>query len=205
MTDFMPDQIDRRFILAPHDPDARDRVKRLHALGFRTDAPDDELDQFAEKLAHVLGTPFGMVNFVLDTHQYFAGLYNASTANQGSTAKVVSVGRTMDLDDGFCVHVVDVNHALVLDSASEWPRFGTNTVIRTLGVQSYIGAPFYDGNGKILGTVCGISNERGSWGSEGVELIKAMASEVSDLVATRERDLEASTSQGQGTWFKSST
>jgi GAF domain-containing protein len=202
MTSSVPDQ---RFILAPHDPDAPDRVRRLHDLGFRTDGPDAELDRFAERMAHVLGAPYAMVNFVLDTHQYFAGLY-ASAADQESAAKADPADRTMDLDDGFCPHVVDIDHALVLDRVVEWPRFGTNNVIRMLGVRSYIGAPFYDGNGRILGTVCAVSTQPSSWGTPGVELIKSMAAQVTDLVARREREVrDRETRRGQWEWVNPST
>jgi GAF domain-containing protein len=132
-----------------------------------------------------------MVNFVLDTHQYFAGLYEAPSAGTGTleaaqAAAQGTVGRTMDLDHGFCPHVVDIKHALVLDDVCAWPRFAGNPVVDELGMRSYIGAPVFDRAGMVLGTVCAVSTRPSAWGSPGVELIKSMALEVMDLINRRE-------------------
>ena len=184
------DSIDSRFVGAPYDPAALARVQRLRALGIGT-TPDPEFNQIAAKIAHAAGTQYAMVNFVLDTHQYFAGLYEAPSAGTGTleaaqAAAQGSVGRTMDLDHGFCPHVVDIQHALVLDDVCAWPRFAGNPVVDELGIRSYIGAPVFDRAGMVLGTVCAVSTRTSSWGSPGVELIKSMAVEVMDLINRRE-------------------
>jgi GAF domain-containing protein len=184
------DSIDNRFVTAPDDPAAVQRVQRLRALGFGT-APDPEFDQLAAKIAHIAGTPYAMVNFVLDTHQFFAGLYETPTAGAGTldaaqAAAQGSVGRTMDLDHGFCPHVVDIKHALVLDDVCAWPRFAGNPVVDELGIRSYIGAPLFDRAGMVLGTVCAVSTRPSTWGTPGVELIKSMAGEAMELINRRE-------------------
>jgi GAF domain-containing protein len=182
--------IDNRFVAAPQDPAAAQRAARLRALGFGT-IPDPEFDGIAAKIAHTAGTPYAMVNFVLDTHQFFAGLYEAPAAGHGAleAAKAASQGsvpRAMDLDHGFCPHVVDIKHALVLDDVCAWPRFAGNPVVDELGVRSYIGAPLFDRSGTVLGTVCAISTQQSTWGTPGVEMIKSMAAEVMDLINSRE-------------------
>jgi GAF domain-containing protein len=181
--------IDNRFVAAPQDPAAAQRVQRLRALGFGI-APDPEFDGLAAKVAHTAGTPYAMVNFVLDTHQYFAGLYEAPAAGHGALeaakAAQASVPRTMDLDHGFCPHVVDIKHALVLDDVCAWPRFAGNPVVDELGIRSYIGAPLIDRSGTVLGTVCAISTQQSAWGTPGVEMIKSMAAEVMELINARE-------------------
>ena len=121
--------LDNRFVGAPDDPGAAHRVQRLRSLGLGL-APDPEFDEIAARIARTAGTPYAMVNFVLDTHQHFAGLYetlsNGAGALEASRAVQGSVGRTMDLDHGFCPHVVDIQHALVLDDVCAWPRFAGN-------------------------------------------------------------------------------
>jgi GAF domain-containing protein len=183
-------RLDNRFVAAPNDPAAAQRVQRLRALGFGI-APDPEFDGLAAKIAHTAGTPYAMVNFVLDTHQYFAGLYEAPAAGHGAleAAKAAaqgSVPRAMDLDHGFCPHVVDIKHALVLDDVCAWPRFAGNPVVDELGIRSYIGAPLIDRSGTVLGTVCAISTQQSTWGTPGVEMIKSMAAEVMELINNRE-------------------
>jgi GAF domain-containing protein len=183
--------IDNRFVAAPNDPAASERVQRLRALGFGT-VPDPEFDELAAKIARTAGTPYAMVNFVLDTHQFFAGLYEAPAAGAGAleaatqAAAQGSVNRAMDLDYGFCPHVVDIKHALVLDDVCAWPRFAGNPVVDELGVRSYIGAPLFDREGTVLGTVCAISTRQSTWGTPGVEMIKSMAAEVMELINARE-------------------
>ena len=184
------DSLDNRFVTAPSDPAAVHRVQRLRALGLGTN-PDPEFDELAAKIARLANTPYAMVNFVHDTHQFFAGLYEASTAGVGAleAAQVAarqSAGRTMELEHGFCPHVVDIKHALVLDDVCAWPRFAGNPVVDELGVRSYIGAPLFDSSGMVLGTVCAISSRQSAWGSPGVGMIKSMAAEAMDLIARRE-------------------
>jgi hypothetical protein len=187
--------LDNRFVAAPSDPAAVHRVQRLRALGLGT-TPDPEFDELAAKIARLAGTPYAMVNLVLDTHQFFAGLYETPGAGAGAleAAQVAargSVGRTMDLEHGFCPHVVDIKHALVLDDVCAWPRFAGNPVVDELGVRSYIGAPLFDSSGMVLGTVCAISSRQSAWGSPGVGMIKSMAAEAMDLIARRELSEDA--------------
>jgi GAF domain-containing protein len=181
--------LDSRFVGAPDDPGAAHRVQRLRSLGLGL-APDPEFDEIAARIARTAGTPYAMVNFVLDTHQHFAGLYEAPANGVGAleAGRAVhgSVGRTMDLDHGFCPHVVDIQHALVLDDVCAWPRFAGNPVVDELGVRSYIGAPVFDRTGTVLGTVCAVSNRTSAWGTPGVDMIKSMAAEVMDLIDRRD-------------------
>jgi GAF domain-containing protein len=182
------DQLDNRFISPPHDPGAIHRVQRLRALGIGV-AGDPEFDQLAAKVAHAAGTPFAMVNFVLDTHQSLAGLYEAPSVSSGPLHAVAqnSLPRTADLEFGFCPHVVDIKHALVLDDVCAWPRFAGNPIVDEFGIRSYIGAPVFDRSGMVLGTVCAISTRPSTWGAPGVEWIKSMAAEVTDSIARREQ------------------
>ena len=187
----LADALDNRFVAAPSDPAARHRVQRLRALGLGT-APDPEFDELAAKIARMAGTPYAMVNFVLDTHQFFAGLYEASSTGAAALEAAQAaargpVARTMDLEHGFCPHVVDIKHALVLDDVCAWPRFAGNPVVDEIGIRSYIGAPLVDSSGMVLGTVCAISSRQSTWGSPGVEMIKSMAAEAMELIARRER------------------
>jgi GAF domain-containing protein len=187
----LADALDNRFVAAPSDPAALQRVQRLRALGLGT-APDPEFDELAAKIARIAGTPYAMVNFVLDTHQFFAGLYEASSTGAGALEAAQAaargpVARTMDREHGFCPHVVDIKHALVLDDVCAWPRFAGNPVVDEIGVRSYIGAPLIDSSGMVLGTVCAISSRQSTWGTPGVEMIKSMAAEAMELIARRER------------------
>jgi GAF domain-containing protein len=176
--------------LTPVDQEAPHRVQRLHELGIGEN-PDPEFDDFAQKLAHITGAPYAMVNFISEDRQYFAGLYTASAGQSSSTpaaAAGAQPGRVMSRDHGYCPHVVVRRKALVLDDVCDYPRFAGNPVVDEIGIRSYLGAPLIDHTGTTLGTICVVDTEPRPWGREGLETIKALASELVERINQREGD-----------------
>lgn len=186
MTSYYP--LEDRLLLKPLDPEVQQRIARLRALGIGA-RPDQEFDDFAAKLAHITGAPYAMVNFVNDREQFFAGLYTPSSAKTGAALEAAqeSVGREMGLDHGFCPHVVARRKALVLDDVCDYPRFAGNPVVDKLGIRSYLGAPIIDRTGTALGTICVVATEPRPWGRPGLDTIKALAGELTELIHQRER------------------
>jgi GAF domain-containing protein len=188
----MNDAIDDRFLTAPHDPEAPQRMARLLALGLGT-RPDQEFDEFAAKLAQITGAPYAMVNFVTDREQYFAGLYTPSSAKTGAALEAAQAsahadpGREMALDHGYCPHVVVRRKALVLDDVCDYPRFAGNPVVDKIGIRSYLGAPLIDRTGTALGTICVVATEPRPWGRQGLDTIKSMRDELMELIHKREK------------------
>lgn len=187
-------------LLTPEDHEAPGRVVRLRELDLGK-RPDPEFDDFAWRLAEsaraltgAIDSPFAMVNFIDQERQYFAGLYVASRRNTdsavaaGSTAGV-QVGREMGLDHGFCPHVVVRRRPLVLEDVCDYPRFAGNPVVDQVGIRTYLGAPLIDRTGMTLGTICVVDREPRPWGHAGLDLIKARAVEMVQLIHNRERRL----------------
>ncbi|NIH77984.1 GAF domain-containing protein [Amycolatopsis viridis] len=183
---------DDRLRTVPRDPEVSARMKRLAELNIGKE-PDPAFDAFAAKLASITDTPFAMVNFISDREQYFAGLYTPSGNQRGAALQAAQatehhgVGRTMDLDHGFCPHVVSRRLALVLDDVCEWPQFVGNPVINKLSVRSYLGAPLIDRTGTALGTICVIDTQPREWGRPGLQTIKQLAGELLEQIHLRER------------------
>ncbi|MFC7733308.1 GAF domain-containing protein [Actinomadura keratinilytica] len=75
---------------------------------------------------------------------------------------------------------------LVLDDVCDYPRFAGNPVVDTIGIRSYMGAPLIDRSGVALGTICVVDREPRPWGRPGLELIKARAAEMVELIHRRE-------------------
>ncbi|WP_307801084.1 GAF domain-containing protein [Actinomadura violacea] len=176
-------------LLTPVDPDVPERAVRLREL--RLGGPDAEFDAFARDLAeaarHLAGTdlpPFAMVNFVTD-RQYLGGLY-APQAPGADPADAVELGREVPLDHGYCPHVVVRRKALVLDDVCDYPRFAGNPVVDKLGIRTYVGAPLIDRTGTVLGTICVIDREPRPWGHAGLDLIKARAADLMQVIRRRE-------------------
>ena len=185
-------------LLTPDDKEAQERTVRLRELGFH-DRPDAQFDEFAHRLAEraraltgALDSPFAMVNFIDQERQYFAGLYVASQTHTDSAVAAASagaaqVGREMSLDYGFCPHVVVRRKPLVLEDVCDYPRFAGNPVVDQVGIRSYLGAPLIDRTGMTLGTICVVDREPRPWGHAGLELIKARAAEMVNILYNRER------------------
>ena len=186
MTD---DSTDRRLLTAPLDPEVHKRIARLRQLGLG-DRPIREFDEFATRLANWARTPLAMVNFIGEDQQYFAGLYAGNSTNAGvleaaQSSANASVSRVMARDHGYCPYVVVRRKALVLDDVCAYPRFSGNPVVDEIGIRSYIGAPLIDETGVALGTICAVADHTSDWGRAGLDTIKAMASELVDLIQRR--------------------
>lgn len=187
-------------LLTPEDSDAPRRSVRLRELGLG-ERPDAEFDGFAWRLAEsarsltgAADSPYAMVNFIGEDRQYFAGLFvaaapHADSAVAGGSAGGVQVGREMGLDHGFCPHVVVRRRPLVLEDVCDYPRFAGNPVVDQVGIRSYLGAPLIDRTGVTLGTICVVDREPRPWGRAGLDLIKARAAEIVELIHDRERRL----------------
>jgi GAF domain-containing protein len=173
--------------LNPIDDHAVERAARLRQLDLGTRA-DQELDEFAQRVAQIIGAPNGMVNFISDTQQYLSGLFMASAGAEGAGG-MAAFARSAPLASGYCPHVIARRKALPLDDVFAYPRFAGNDVVDRMGVRAYLGAPLIDRTGTALGTVCVVDTETREWGHEGVHVIKQLAAELVELIHRRERDL----------------
>jgi GAF domain-containing protein len=173
-----------QMLVTPDDRDAPARMERLHTIGVGH-APVPEFDAVARRLAHTLGAPYAMVNFIDTQRQYFAGLFTPADGQPGvelvPQPGAAETDRVMARDHGWCPHVVVRRKALVLEDVFAYRKFAGNPVIDELGIRSYIGAPLIDWDtGIALGTVCAIAPEPTPWGREGLETIKSFAQQMVD-------------------------
>ncbi|MEV3853680.1 GAF domain-containing protein [Streptomyces sp. NPDC050095] len=181
-----------RLLLTPVDREGPERARRLRRLDLGQ-RPEPAFDLFADRLAEVTGAPYGMVNFIDENRQFFAGLHTPDGDHRGGELGAVAAesaaggtGRYMARDHGYCPHVVARRKALVLEDVCDYPRFAGNPVVDEIGIRSYLGAPLIDDRtGLALGTVCVVDTEPCPWGRAGLETIKAMARELMDVVRRR--------------------
>lgn len=159
------------------------RAARHRELGLAS-VPDVRFDEFARELVERTGAAAAMVDFVGDRRLYFAGLAAKTDIEPGDPVLLGELAREMELDHGFCPHVVARRKALVLDDVYAYPRFAGNPVVDELGVRSYLGAPLIDDDGTVIGTVCAVDPspksgpEYSGWGKQGLETIKQVADGV---------------------------
>lgn len=191
MTDPRPSALRRQTI--PADADIPLRMRRLGELGLGLE-PVAEFDKFASRIAHEAGAPYAMVNFISEEQQFFAGLHAPSRAaaealDAARAASQASISRTMTRDQGYCPVVAAIRRARVLDDVCAHPRWYGNPVVNGMNIRSYIGAPLLDPEtGIALGTICAVSTEVSDWGRAGLQMIKSMASELTDVIMDARRD-----------------
>ncbi|MGW0883709.1 GAF domain-containing protein [Streptomyces sp. NPDC002671] len=176
----------RGLLLTPEDKEAPARVHRLRRLGL-VDRPEPALDAFADHLARLVGAPYGMVNFIGEEHQFFAGLVTPATPAVRADGSSAEVGRVLPRAHGFCPHVVVRRKALVLEDVRDYPRFAGNPVVDDYGIHAYLGAPLIDSSGMALGTVCVADRAPRAWGRNVLDTVKTLAA---DLVVRLERSAE---------------
>ncbi|WP_344659477.1 GAF domain-containing protein [Catenulispora subtropica] len=175
----------------PAPSDAGARVARQRELGLAS-VPDTVFDEVARTAAESTGATAAMVNLVGERGQYFVGLYGKEPSS-GEPAFLGDPGRFMDMDQGFCVHVVGRKAALTLDDVFEFSRFRGNPVVDELGVRSYIGVPLIDDDGTVIGTVCAIDpaprseSEGNSWGNQGLQVLKEARDRVLAEIGGRQK------------------
>ena len=176
-----------RLTITPDDPDGSRRAERQRELGFLPEA-DPEYDDFAKRILDITGASWSGVNVVGEGQkQFFAGIYGPGTDPvDGPDA---SIGREMDADHGYCVHVVAREKAMALTDTLEYPRFATNPVVDKLGIRAYIGAPLVDDEGNTIGTVWAIDNKpHEEWTQDHVDRMKDMAAQVMARIKERSGD-----------------
>ncbi|MEU5833109.1 GAF domain-containing protein [Streptomyces diacarni] len=179
---FTPLDLTARLLVTPQDTEAPARVARLKELGIG-ERPIPEFDAFARELARVTDAPFAMVNFIDERRQYFSGLYDSTMdPEKGPVDPDGGVGRVMERDHGFCVHVVARRTALVLEDVRDFARFAVNPVVDEVGIKSYLGAPLLDPSGMPLGTICVVDQRPRPWGRQGLRTIKTMAAELREEI-----------------------
>ncbi|OII59920.1 histidine kinase [Streptomyces sp. CC53] len=177
--------------LTPYDEEAPRRAQRLRRLGLGQ-RPDPAFDAFARRLTEVTQAPYGMVNFIDETRQFFAGLHTPAGSFTGtytgprSATAGGGLPRSLARDHGYCPHVVVRRKALVLEDVCDYPRFAGNPVVDEIGIRSYLGAPLIDRTGTVLGTVCVADTRPRPWGRAGLDTIKAMAAELVEQIHRHE-------------------
>jgi GAF domain-containing protein len=128
------------------------------------------LDGFAQRAAQHFHQDVGLVSIVLNGSQFFAGSY-------GLEGWLHEVSGT-PIEWSFCAHAVRSRSSLVVEDATEDPRFRDNPLVTQDGIRSYAGAPLIASNGYALGTCCVLGLRARPFGAGEVAALEGMAAEV---------------------------
>lgn len=155
-----------RASLHPLEPD---RLGALHALGLRGAAPLPALQDAVQVARALTGCPIALVSMVDAEVQWFQ-------ARDGLDVECTS------RDVAFCSHAILERSAMVIEDATEDPRFSDNPLVTgEMHVRFYAGVPVF-ANDLPIGTVCVIDRKPRTLDAGQILALEALARQVSSLL-----------------------
>lgn len=153
-------------------------LERLNILGSEPEAAYDEIAFLAANLAD---TPVAVISFVAGDHQWFK-------------AKIgIDICET-PRDIAFCAHVIHQTTPLIVNDATQDPRFRHNPLVTVEGLRFYAGFPLIDEGGFVLGALAIIDYRPRELKSKTVKSLEILAQQVTSHLRDRTR-LERSTAE----------
>ena len=162
------------------DQRLRDEDRRLDALAELAvlDTPvEAEFEQLTALAASVFGVESAAISLVDHDRQWFKSRVNLSFAETPR-------------DIAFCHHTVEERDLLVVNDATQDPRFRENPLVTAEGgIRFYAGAPLILDDGACVGSLCVIDPaSRSDFDDKDAALLRGLAGLASSLlIARRER------------------
>lgn len=156
------------------------RLREVAALNLGDTINDARLDALVSQAARELDASIAAISVVLDAAQYFIashGLGDWVAAAKGTPGEWA-----------FCRHAVDSREPFVVDDAGNHVLVRDNPLVRVDGIRSYLGVPLISKADEAIGTLCVLGLETRSFSTNDVEKLRALASEVLDLLEARRSD-----------------
>lgn len=107
------------------------------------------LQDIVDSAAAHLGTPFAVIDVLLDTAQIFlatSGPVPAWIADAGGTP----------IEWAFCKRFLSDQTPCAITDLRGDPKFRDNPLVTVDGVRAYVGAPLISHHGHVLGGICGL-------------------------------------------------
>jgi GAF domain-containing protein len=125
------------------------------------------MDRVAALVARILGSAVGLVSLVGDVRQFFPG-------QLGLTSPWSDVRET-PLSQSLCRMVVDTGVVVQIDSVESDTRTLQHEARTVFGVESYLGAPLVDVDGRVLGSLCALERTARAWTADECQTLADLA------------------------------
>ncbi len=149
------------------------RLAALRSYSILDSLPEQEYDDLTAMASYICDTPISLVSLVDADRQWFKsslGLPVPETPRSQS----------------FCAHAIPARQTLIVSDAAEDPRFRENPLVTgDPGIRFYAGAPLFDRQGHVLGTVCVIDTKPRSLDPRQIATLEALARQVTHLLELR--------------------
>lgn len=159
--------------LAAGPPDELRRQASLYTLSLLDTEPEEEFDRIARLAQRLLAVPSALVSFMdADRQWYKARVGVSATEAERSTT--------------FCTHVIDEGTPLVVEDATNDPRFSANPhVVADGGVRFYAGVPIHSPGGHSVGTLCVFDSTPRAVDAAEINALTDLAAMVDEIIAAR--------------------
>lgn len=130
----------------PHNE--KQRIQALHDLQVLDSLPSPVFDSITELAASICGTDIALISLVDTKRQWFKSRHGFEPSETGR-------------DESFCAHtIMDTASVLVVNDATQDPRFAQLPLVSSGSVRFYAGAPIITTSGQALGAVCVLDPEK---------------------------------------------
>lgn len=158
---------------APLPADEPARLLDLFSLGILDRDPNERFESVTRLASRLFDVPIALVSLVDENRQWFA-----SRTGLGATETPRC--------DAFCAHAILDSKPLMIEDATNDPRFRTNPlVIGDPFIRFYAGAPISSPRGHSLGTLCIIDTTPRVMTDDDIRCLRDLA----DLVETEIRQV----------------
>ena len=150
-----------------------DRLATLHRYDILDTPPEQRFDRITTLAARWLDVPIALVTLLDEDRQWFKSCVGL---DQRETSREVA----------FCAHNIDDEAMLVVEDATQDPRFADNPLVTgEPGIRFYAGAPLVTPDGAILGSLCAIDTVPRSADAMELDLLSTLAQIVVDEMELR--------------------
>ncbi|WP_416759877.1 GAF domain-containing protein [Roseateles sp. So40a] len=133
---------------APIPENEAERMQALRELLILDTPPEERFDRIVEFAAEEFSVPIALISLIDDNRQWFKARFGLAVCET-------------DRKSSFCGHAIHVSEVMVVNDATQDPRFVDNPMV--LGdphIRFYAGAPLEVRPGVRIGTLCLIDRRR---------------------------------------------
>ncbi|WP_426960111.1 putative bifunctional diguanylate cyclase/phosphodiesterase [Muricoccus radiodurans] len=156
------------------------RVAALNSYGILDTNDEENFDEIVQLAARLTHSPIALISLVDAERQWFKARYGLRV-------------RETPRDQAFCAHtILQPNHPLAIEDATEDPRFKNNPLVTgDPYIRAYLGVPLVNPEGEALGSLCVIDRKARSFDEGAIRAMKTLARAVTANLELRRALVQA--------------
>lgn len=143
-------------------------------LGASLSERDARFDKLTNIASLAMRAPVSLLTIIDD-----AGGQQIFKSASGLTGELFQT-RSTPLSHSFCKYVRDSGKPLLVRDARTHPELKYNPAVAEFGIIGYLGVPFRNEQGSVVGAFCCIDHQPRSWNENDVEILTRLASIAAD-------------------------